>query len=100
MNLKVSKTGRNFDLIEFNDLYNGSCSIQKSSLANKDAIWFGIDDPNPQILSSKVRDGGTGWEKYDIPEDILLTTRMHLSREQVKILLPILQKFVDEGEIV
>jgi hypothetical protein len=41
----------------------------------------------------------TGWIPYPIPKDVDLSTRMHLSREQVAVLLPILQQFVDTGEI-
>ena len=41
----------------------------------------------------------TGWIPYPIPEEVLLCTRMHLSREQVAELMPVLQKFVDTGEI-
>lgn len=41
-----------------------------------------------------------GWVKYPIPDCVSINTRMHLNREQVKELLPILQKFVDTGDIV
>lgn len=99
MRLKKSKTNRGFPLIEFVDLYDNKCSIQKSSLAMDDAIWFGIDDAKPQIMASKVTPGGTGWVPYPIPEDVLLTTRMHLTRQQVKKLLPVLQRFVETGDI-
>jgi hypothetical protein len=92
-------TIRGFDLIEFEDLYDHKCSIQKSSLATDDAIWFGIDDPNPQIMASLTPQGGTGWVKYDIPKDVLITSRMHLNKEQVAELIPILQRFVQTGEI-
>jgi hypothetical protein len=50
-------------------------------------------------MASKTLQGGTGWVDYDIPKDVLLTTRMYLDKEQVKKLIPILQKFVDTGEI-
>ncbi len=39
----------------------------------------------------------TGWIPYPIPDDVLLTTRMHLSLEQVKELIPFLQAWVDNG---
>ena len=68
-------------------------------MATQDAIWFGIDDPEPQILASKIIEGGTGWAKYPLPEDVHISARMHLSREQVKTLLPILQKFVETGDL-
>jgi hypothetical protein len=93
------QTNRGFNLIEFEDLYGVKCNIQASSLATDEAIWFGVEDPNPIILASKIIEGGTGWAKYPIHEDVSFTTRMHLSREQVKELLPILQRFVDTGEL-
>lgn len=97
--MERTRTRRGFALCHFRDLYGAKCSLQKSSLADDEAIWFGVDDADPQIMASKVKEGGTGWVKYPIPEDVLLTTRMHLNREQVAELLPVLQKFVDTGEI-
>lgn len=100
-----SKTNRGFDKIEFVDLYGDACNIQKSSLAGEDAIWFGIQDATPQIMASEALAAGvdttetTGWVPYPIPKNVLLTTRMHLTRELVAELLPILQRFVDTGEI-
>lgn len=97
--MKRSKTNRGFSLIEFTDLYGAGYSVQKSSLATKDAIWLGIDDANPQIMASKTPVGGNGWVKYHIRGGVLLTTRMHLSRKQVFRLLPTLIKFVLTGNI-
>lgn len=94
MSIKKLKTDRGFDRIEFFDRYNEGCSIQKSSLATEDCIWFGIDNPEPQILKEKV-----GWKKFDIPKEVLINSRMHLTKEMVKELLPVLQRFVDTGEI-
>lgn len=92
-------TVRGFALYEFEDFYDAKCSIQKSSLAGHDAIWLGVDDADPKIMASKVMEGGTGWVKYPIPEEVSLNTRMHLTREQVIELLPILNKFAETGEI-
>ena len=97
--MKKKYTAWGFALYEMVDMYGCGCSLQKSSLATADAIWLGIDDADPKIMASKVMPNGTGWVKYIIPEDVLLSTRMHLSREQVAELIPILQKFVDTGEI-
>jgi len=103
--MKKTKTHRGFDHIEFEDSYNEKCSIQKSSLATAHAIWLGVDDASPQIMASQAAQHGvdtaetTGWVPFPIHEDVLLTTRMHLTQEKVAELLPILQKFVDTGEI-
>lgn len=99
MDFTETLTNRGFKLIKFEDLYGSRCNIQKSSLATEDAIWFGIEDAEPKIMASKTKEGGVGWVDYPIPEDAFLTTRMHLDREQVKELIPILQQFVDTGEI-
>lgn len=97
--MEKKHTNRGFGYYEFNDRYGEKCSLQSSSLATESAIWFGIDDANPQILASKVQEGGTGWVKYPIPKDVLLSTRMHLTQDQVKDLLPILTKFAETGEL-
>ena len=93
--MKLSKTERGFAFGEFKDKYGKKCSIQKSSLATHDAIWLGVNDDaiDPQIMTS------TGWAKYEIPEEVLLSTRMHLTQAMVKKLLPALQKFAETGEL-
>ena len=93
MKLVKSKTCRGFNLFEFTDLYGTKCNIQESSLATNCAIWIGADDPNPLIMASKTKQGGTGWVKYYIPDDVIIHTRMHLSAKQVRELLPTLIKF-------
>lgn len=100
------KTCRGFDIVNFVDFYGENCSLQKSSLATGDAVWLGVDSANPQIMASQAVQFGvvtsetTGWVPYPIPEEVLLTTRMHLTRAQVSKLLPYLQHFVDTGEIL
>jgi hypothetical protein len=107
--IKIKRNGRNFETGKFIDRYGYECSIQKSSLATEDCIWLGIDDAKPQIRSSDaIRMGlrqrtfdenDNGWVKFEIPKEVLLSTRMHLTRKQVKELLPLLQKFVETGEL-
>lgn len=92
--IKITKTGRNFDIGRFSDYYGSKCSIQKSSLALIDCIWLGIEDPEPKIMEP-----GIGWIPFEIPEGVLVKTHMHLTQEQVKELLPILQKFAETGEL-
>lgn len=100
-----SKTNRGFALIEFTDRYGVKCNIQKSSLATEDAIWFGVEDADPLIMASQAKTHGiettetTGWVPYPIPHEVLLKTRMHLTREQVRKLLPILHRFTENGEL-
>ena len=99
MKMMRGKTGRGFDIITFDDLYNKHCSIQKSSLASADAIWIGIDDAEPEILAMHTKEGGTGWVPFYIPKEVSLHTRMHLTRKQASKILKVLIKFVVTGNI-
>lgn len=105
MKLNRSKTNRGFKLIEFTDRYDIKCTLQKSSLATEDAIWFGVHDANAKILAHDAAAAGvpttqmTGWVEYPLPKEVQISTRMHLTRKQVKKLLPVLQRFVETGEI-
>jgi hypothetical protein len=100
--MKLTKTSRGFDLIEFKESGGAKCSLQKSSSAEEDYVWLGADD-----LGLKGFAPYRSWQ--DISEDeikrvfgfteIVTDTRMHLSREQVKALLPYLKKFVETGEL-
>lgn len=104
-NMKLLKTERGFATGNFTDRYGNKCSIQKSSLATEDAIWFGIDDANPLITASNAKRLGiitnenSGWIKFEIPKEVLLSTRMHLTQDMVRELLPTLQKFAETGEL-
>jgi hypothetical protein len=108
-NIEFYETQRGFKNGKFKDYGGEQCSIQKSSLATQDAIWLGIDNANPQIMSSDAirmglkkrtfTEADNGWTPYEIPKEVMLSTRMHLTQKQVKTLLPVLQKFVKTGEI-
>lgn len=104
---KIIKTNRNFPLIEFKDYYETPCSLQMSSLAiytkpGTSAVWLGTDDAKPQVLASQAARFGvkteetTGWVSYPIPEDVSLTTRMHLGREQVSALIVHLKNWLEK----
>lgn len=103
--MNIQTTHRGFAVANFIDRYGAKCSIQKSSLATEDAIWLGVDDADPKIMASQAHAHGvntsetTGWVAYPIPKEVLLTTRMHLTRDQVAELLPVLQRFVSTGEL-
>lgn len=79
--MKSKKTIRGFALIEFDDLYEQKCSLQKSSIATTDAIWLGVSNTGEKLGNKDVNN------------------RMHLNRKQVKELLPHLIKFIETGEL-
>lgn len=102
--MKLLHTNRGFAYYEFSEYDGNTCNIQKSSLANEDCIWLGSKKIG---LKGFIPNGNPSWreisdeqiqEKFGF-KSIIGNNRMHLSREQVKKLLPILQKFVDTGEI-
>ena len=104
----VEKTERGFEVIRFLDRYGVHCSLQASSLWDGEndkpgtgAVWLGCDDPDPRVMASKAPALGiqtsetTGWVPYPVPEDVLMNTRAHLSREQVAALIKHLQAWLD-----
>lgn len=105
MRFETETNERGFTTLHFFDRYGLTCSLQKSSMATEEAVWLGITHAEPVILASKAAEHGvetdetTGWVPFPVPEDVLMHTRMHLTQEQVAALLPILQRFVETGEV-
>ena len=102
-------TERLFPLVKFRDRYGVECSLQASSLAEFEqpgtsAVWLGPDDASPQIMASQAARLGvatretSGWISYPIPEDVQMTTRMHLDREQVTALIHHLARWLETGQ--
>ena len=100
---KQKKTQRGFRVVEFSDLYRVKCSIQQSSLASQPALWLGVDDPEPKVMKMEAHLFGLqpdppieGWMPYPIPKQVLLSTRMHLSREMATALIGHLQRWLKD----
>jgi hypothetical protein len=93
-------TSRGFSRYEFADGNGVMCSLQQSSAAERAMIWLGCNK-----IGLKRFSPGKGWEDIETPDEgpdgigHVANTRMHLTQEQVAALLPILQRFVDTGEI-
>jgi len=96
---------RGFQGYNFLDFYKHEFSLQKSSLATEDCLWFGLNNVNPLALHGDAKRLGvkttatSGWVPYPLPEEVNLNTRMHLSRGQVAELIPVLQHFVATGDL-
>jgi hypothetical protein len=93
--MEIDVTNRGFQRIVFDDRNGVNCSLQESSLATDYAIWLGCNDANPQMLVP-----GKSWIPVPMPEGYVANTRMHLTRQQVKELLPYLRKFVRTGRLL
>lgn len=89
--MAIDYTGRGFSIINFADITGRACSLQKSSLATEDAIWFGCDDAEPYVMED-------GLKKFiSLPKDSSCNTRMHLTISDMEMLLPILIDFSQAG---
>lgn len=67
---------------QFKDRYGADCSIQKSSLVTEDCIWLGCDHETIHHVTGQP-----------------CGARMHLTQEMAAELIPMLQHFVDTGEL-
>lgn len=99
MELKKKPTGRGFNCYEFTDSYGAECSIQESSSAEEPKIWLGASKIGLQYFIPHQ-----GWQKPNLEElfgtnQIVANNRMHLTRDQVATLLPILEVFVKTGRL-
>lgn len=55
-------------------------------------MWLGTDYPVPKVLVLNE-----GWKPVELPNDALCCGRMHLSREQVAQLWPLLKQWCKTG---
>lgn len=96
------KTLRGFEVQYFTDDYGLDCSIQESS-AVEPHVWLGVHDPPHKIMWDSAEKYGievgrkAGWYDYPIPEEVLVESRMHLSRKQAKALAKKLWYFAKHG---
>lgn len=102
--LKVVRTKRGFCVAKFEDHYGAKCSLQTSSLAFENAIWLGVNDPNPEIMASHAPEEWcngqtTGWIDVPLPEKTHIRGRMHLTQEMVIEMLPLLEHFAQTGKL-
>lgn len=92
--IQFNKTERGFGIGEFTDFYGKKCSIQDSSLATQAAIWLGIS--NPEIKSFRP---GEGWRDYQLPSDVTVFSRMHLTIPMAKELRMALDRFIENEQV-
>lgn len=85
---------KGFESWKFTDTENNACSLQRSPFLPKPRIFLGINKVEAKYLVP-----GQGWKVYRLPEHFQLNGRMHLDQDQIRALLPHLQKFADTGEL-
>ena len=110
--MNIEETRRGFKLGTFKDTKGVECSIQKSSLASKQAIWFGVNEVDPRILKEGVWEPVTtaSYQPTDIHgnlivgeltpvtelHQVLYEDRMHISQDHANTLLEIFNKFLNK----
>lgn len=92
---ELTPTARGFLRADFKDGNGVDCSIQESSAAEQPYLWLGCNNPNPMSFPGN----GTGWHPYSLPDNVQCTTRMHLTQEQASALIPLLQRFIEQGDL-
>jgi len=95
--LKITTNQRGFQFAEFTDSYGHKCSIQKSSAATRDCIWLGIDKPKLTVFED---DSHGKYVTTEMPKNFDVDSRMHLTIDQVAMLLPVLRQFVETGDLL
>lgn len=94
-NLEMKQTERGFDYIEFKDSNGEKCSLQKSSAGTKECVWFGTEGR----LMRESGIVGIGMIEVPLNSEFTIFSRMHLTRDMVRRLMPALQAFVETGDI-
>ena len=107
------KTNRGFEVKHFKDAYGEDCSIQESSAVDPH-IWLGVHRPEVKVMWKDVpalveavqnikkdypETNERGWCTVAIPNDALITSRMHLNVEQAKRLVKELLYFIKHKEL-
>lgn len=80
--IRFERTDRGFGLGRFQDRYGQACSIQESSLATEACLWLGCDE----ILRAPGSEPVNG--------------RIHLTQAMAAELIPLLQRFVETGDLL
>ena len=105
MKFKKHTTNRGFTINYFEDDYGEICSLQQSSSVEPH-IWLGIHGADPKLMCSDARKLGlpyakneNGWQSFEIPEEVFINTRMHLTKKQARKLAVKLLKFGLFGKV-
>lgn len=106
----VQHTVHGWEYIEFLDRNETKCSLQVSSIADYEepgvsALWLGPEDAEPKCMAKDAplllveTSETTGWVPYPLPPQVQLTTRAHLSRENVEALIAHLAAWLETGSL-
>lgn len=98
--MKVTTTQRGFQIAHFEDSTGIKCSIQEASNVDP-RLWLGVHDATAMVMSKDaakvgvVTDRTTGWVAYPLPPEVLVPTRMLLTKQRARELAAMLLKWAD-----
>lgn len=106
-------SNRGFNIKKFTDSNGQECTLQVSSAIrnypnaiNKpgtSAVWLGIHDVQPLIMASDAIQLGLnpnktcGYVPFELPKEVYISSRMHLDRDQVQMLIDSLTNWLKDG---
>ena len=98
--IELDSTQRGFAIGEFKDAYGTECVIQQSSSVEP-RIWLGAKKLEvKEFVAFREPEAWVTLEFENTMEHHFVgNERMHLSQENVKQLLPLLQRFAETGEL-
>lgn len=111
---ELSVTSRGFSIINFEDRNGVKCSLQTSSACDfshctdgdddcmsRPMLWLGVHDVVPKIMAFDAiklgydTNGQTaGWVDIKLPNEVLLSSRMHLTVPKVEALIADLHRWL------
>lgn len=90
--MKLMATNRGTSRLEFKDSDGVECSLQGPS--DVPHIWLGCNSNRHKIFKP-----GEGWCDLDLGEGVICSSGMHLTQDQIRELLPYLQRFANTGSV-
>ena len=112
------RTQRGFGVVNFTDRNGIECSVQASSAIDFDdrggiglyhpgssMLYIGPNDADPRIMARDAARLGletttdVGWIPFAVPDEVLMSTRMHLTRPQVRSLIKRLNIWLKTGSL-
>ena len=94
--MELTRTRRGFEIGEFQDVIGNPCSIQESSIATMDAIWFGRDvlDPPSRLMGAGRAEAELMFPKEQLYCEVNIRNRMHIGKKEARKIVFHMQRFV------
>lgn len=92
---EIDETPISYKYFQFKDANDRHCSLEESTIEKR--IIFGLEKPEIQIYLEDADTKKKGYAPYPIPDCVDVFSRMYLTQNQVKELIPYLMYFAEYG---